>query len=389
MQVFKLYLKLFRKSIPTLGVYLGVFLTIAIVSTISMKDANSTIFEESKVPISYINHDEESILLQGFKSYLGESSEFVEIEDTQEGILDALFFREVTYILVIPEGFTEDFLSGKEPVLVKQSVPDSIDAANIDMSVNNYLNTARIYHRHMEDLSQEQMVQKIAKDLNTQVKVDLYSGEIDKVDSNYTVFYYNYLVYAILSFLILGIGSIMVTFTNIDIKRRNFSSPITLVNFQFQQILATLSFALICDALLIFTGSLLSGESLFHKTSLLFIINVIVFTFAALSIAYLVGSLIKSREATNGIANVVGLGMSFISGVFVPTEYLGDTVIQIAKFTPAYWYTTANESIGNLTNFSWDNLSQIFGYMLIQLGFAVAIFSVSLVINKKKSTEAT
>ena len=388
MQVFKLYLKLFTKAIPTLGVYLGIFLLIAVLSTINMQDTEGNTFEESKVPIAYINHDEDSSLLRGFKAHLAKSTEFVQIEDTEEGILDALFFREVKYILIIPEGFTEDFLSGKEPLLVKQSVPDSIEAANVDMTVNNYFNTAKLYLNHMVDISEEERTEKIAQDLDTQVKVNLNSGDIDKADNSYTVFYYNFLVYAILSMLILGIGSIMMTFTNLDIKRRNFASPVSLVNFQMQQILGTLTFALICDVLLIITGSFLGGESLFHRTSLLFILNVIAFTMAALSIAYLIGSLIKTREAIQGIANVVGLGMSFIGGVFVPREYLGDTVIQISKFTPAYWYTTANEKIGVMTNFSWDNLSQIFAHMLIQIGFAIAIFTVSLVINKNKSKEA-
>lgn len=38
------------------------------------------------------------------------------------------------------------------------------------------------------------------------------------------------------------------------------------------------------------------------------------------------------------VSNVIALGMSFLSGVFVPIEFLGDGIIKIAHFLPAYWY---------------------------------------------------
>ncbi|MPW25727.1 ABC transporter permease [Alkalibaculum sp. M08DMB] len=387
MQVFKLYIKLFTKALPTIAIYIGVFLAIVVLSTLNNNDTNSTIFEESKVRIAYINRDEESILLQGFKNHLGNSSVFVDIEDTDEGLKDALFFRDATYILIIPEGFTRDFLSGNEPILNKIHLPDFMDAT-IDLAVNNYFNTARTYLNHIENLSEKEIVEKVTRDLNTKVEVNIYSGKVDQVDSSSTIFYYDYLVYVILSVMILGIGSIMITFSNLDIKRRNLASPISLVNYQFQQILAYLFFAVICLVIFISIGLLLTSQSLFQITSLLLILNVISFTTCALSIAYLVGSLVKSRGSTDMIANVIGLGMSFIGGVFVPIEFLGETVIQVSKFTPAYWYTTANGAIANLTNFTWNNLSSIFSHMLIQLGFTIAIFAVALVINKNKSTEA-
>lgn len=388
MKVFKLYFKLLRKSIPTLLVYIGIFLLITIMFTLSMKDTTSTIFEETKVRTAFINYDENSSLLREFKSYLGNSSEFIEIDEDIEGMQDALFFREVTYILTIPKGFTEDFLRGKDPSFKKYTVPDSATNHNVDMAVNNFLNTARVYRNNIENITEEALVEKITQDLDIQVNVDLYSGKVEKEDNSLQVFYYNYLVYAILSVLILGISSIMISFTDLDIRRRNYASPISLYSIQFQQILGHITFSLICVVLFAIIGSILNAQSPFEKTSMLFILNLTMFTLAALSIAYLVGSLTKSREITNGIANVLGLGMSFVSGVFVPMEFLGETTIQIAKFTPAYWYTTANSAIGNLSNFTWEHLLPIYSNMLIQLGFALAIFTISMVINKKKSREA-
>ena len=387
MRVFKIYFKLLKKSLPTLLIYIGIFLLITIMFSLSIKDSVDNVFEGSKVRTALINNDKDSYLLQELKSHLANSSEFIVIDESVEGMQDALFFREVSYILVIPKGFTESFLHGKELSLKKYTVPDSAINHNVDIAINNFLNTAKVYRNNIQNITEETLISKTIQDLDAQVNVSIHSDERKNINRKFQVVYYNYLVYAILSVLILGISSIMISFSNLDLRRRNYTSPLSLYSIQFQQILGHIVFALICVVLFVLTGNILDGQLLFDKISMLFILNTLIFTFPALSIAYLVGSLTKSREITNGIANVIGLGMSFLSGVFVPMEFLGEAAIQLAKFTPAYWYTTANVIIGNLSHFTWEQLSPIYGHMLIQLGFAFAIFAMSLVVNKKKSTE--
>ena len=46
----------------------------------------------------------------------------------------------------------------------------------------------------------------------------------------------------------------------------------------------------------------------------------------------------KKAETVSMVSNVIALGMSFLSGVFVPIEFLGDGIIKVAHFLPAYWY---------------------------------------------------
>jgi hypothetical protein len=67
------------------------------------------------------------------------------------------------------------------------------------------------------------------------------------------------------------------------------------------------------------------------------------------------------------IAILIGTTMtlSFISGVFVPQQLLGNTVQTIASFTPIYWYVKASNDIHNLIIFSSENLKPILSSMLI------------------------
>jgi ABC-2 type transport system permease protein len=81
----------------------------------------------------------------------------------------------------------------------------------------------------------------------------------------------------------------------------------------------------------------------------------------------------------------VALGFCFISGVFVPQQFLGSSVLEIASFTPSYWFVKANNQIAELTQFDFAYVEPIVSGMLIQVGFALAFFTVALVIGKKKS----
>lgn len=382
MQVFKLYLKIIKKNLPGIMLYLGIFLFIVVLITTISKDTSSTAFEQSKVRIAYINEGAQSPLTNGFRDYLKEYVEFVEVEETEEGMRDALFFRIVEYIIIVPDGFVEGIEKDKPIKLKKLAVSDSTSAAYLDMNVENYFNTARNYIKNTE-LSLEEIVDYVKKDLDVSTKTNINAKKLE--DNGALQFYFNYSAYALTAVLIIAISSIMLSLGDIHIKRRNRISPIPIAKSQFQQVLGLFIIVLFIDLLLIFIGLFFRGESDYFVFVLLSV-NLLSLSIAILSIAYLVGTTTRNREAANGIANILSLGFSFLSGVFVPRELLGEAALQIGKFTPTYWFVMANDSIFKLSNYSLDKLSTIFISMAVQYGFGVAFFAIALVISKKNRT---
>ncbi|MDF2523718.1 MAG: hypothetical protein K0R31_1359, partial [Clostridiales bacterium] len=304
-------------------------------------------------------------------------------DDTQK-LQDALFFREVEYIVKVPKGFTEGLLNGKVIQLEKTAVPGSTSGIYIDSVINKYLNTAKTYKSNMENLSDDELLSYIENDLaqKTEVKLNNSVGEVSK--SEKSAFYFNYLAYSLFATLILGVCSVMIVFNNTDLKKRNLCTPIKLKSMNFQLILANLSYAVLAWFAMIITSLFMYGNYMFTGRGLLFLLNSLVFTFAALSISFLIGNVIKSKNAMSAAANVVALGTCFISGVFVPQALLGKSVLILASFTPNYWYVKSNNIIASLVNFNMENLAPIFLNMLIVIGFAVAVLAVTLVVIKQK-----
>ncbi|WP_434796296.1 ABC transporter permease [Terrisporobacter vanillatitrophus] len=385
MQVYKAFFKVIHKNLSQISIYIVVFVVFAIALGSTKQSPNDINFEDTKVNIAFINQDEDTKIVEGLKKYLSTNTNIVSIGTTKEELQDALYFREVEYIVTIPKGFTGEILSNNTKVNIeKTTIPNSVSEVYIDNLVNRYLNTAKKYNLALGNISQSDLVKYINKGLDYSTKVEVSTYESGYVSNIGCKNYYNYFAYSIFAILILGVTAVMLTFENKDLKMRNLSSALTMRSLNFQLVLGNISYAVVTWIIMILASFVMYKGYMLSMNGLLFLVNSFIFTLAALSIGLLISTFVKSRSAMSAAANVVSLGFCFISGVFVPQMYLGETVISIAKFNPTYWYIKANEEISVLVNFNMDNLIPIINSMLIVLGFAIAILSVTLVIMKQK-----
>jgi ABC-2 type transport system permease protein len=77
--------------------------------------------------------------------------------------------------------------------------------------------------------------------------------------------------------------------------------------------------------------------------------------------------------------------MSFLCGIFVPQQLLGDNLLSVSMFLPLYWYIKNHNMIFGYSDESF--LQETFWkYAGIQLLFIAALFSIALVTSKLKRT---
>ncbi len=390
MQVFKAYFKILKKQMVAILIYAGLFLGITIMVNMNQTKVDKEEFSIKKVPIMVVNEDGQNDFIDSFLKHMENYVTLVETEEDIEARQDALFYRKVRYIMTIPKGFTEAFLAGDEIALTKQTIPDSIESVSVDNTVNNYLNMAKVYLKHEPELNYDQLNIYIEKNLQEETEVAFSVVQEDAVENSnrFNVNYYNYLAYIIIAGFISAVSIIMFYFNGIDVRRKHSASPLTAKNMNFQLIFANFVFVMMYLIVFIVAGSFLNPGHRMNGNTILFWINAFTFSLTALSISYLIGITVKSKKAVSAIATAVSLSLAFISGVFVPQEYLGASVLKLASFTPAYWYVKANNTIANLVNISGTELAETLGYMAIQLGFAAAIISIALVVSKRKRQQA-
>lgn len=134
MQVFKAFYKSLRRQITSVLLYVIAFAAISVIMANTMSENTDTLFTAKRLTVAVFDHDNtaESRVLY---NYLDRTQNLTSIKDDNEAIADELFFRNVDYVLIIPDGFSENPDSLKN---VKQQ--NSSSAYFLDNSIDTFLN---------------------------------------------------------------------------------------------------------------------------------------------------------------------------------------------------------------------------------------------------------
>lgn len=261
------------------------------------------------------------------------------------------------------------------------TIPDSYGAIYTEMLLDRFLNIAKVYVD--SGMDQQQIVENMKTDFSKVANVEFMDAS-NNAGQGPLNFYYNFANYTILMICVYVIAMIMASFNNIKIKRRNLISKTNYKKINAQLFAGNFCLVLLIWALYAVIALVIYPNSMLTGQGLLMAINSLVFCISALSIGFLIGSLIKSKEATIGISNILALGSSFICGAFVPQEILSSFLLKVGKFLPSYWYIKTNDDIALLSNYNFNTLQPIFINMLIVLGFAILIYVITNITTKLK-----
>lgn len=361
--------------------YLVIFMFFAVFATNQSTDNSS--FKDVKPKVAIVNRDD-SIFSVGLVDYIAANTDLVEIKDSDMARKEAIYFQTASYIYEIPDNFGDDVFAGKSPIISTMQI-ESSDAAQARMLAENYIRLAGA--RIATGMSQAEVVAGIKEDLskaNTTVDV---RGSTNTTSLYKVEFFYNFTSYVVLALCTTIISTSMIIFTSRNIKRRNYISPLSYEKITGQLFLGNSIFVLGIWLLFVSASCILYPDAMFTLNGLLYALNLFVFSILALSIGFIIGNFIKSKNAVGGITNVIALGSSFLCGVFVPQQFLGESVLNIARFIPSFWYVKSNSLIYKLSDFEPTSISAILINMLIILGFAVVIFIVTIVSGRIKQKE--
>ena len=388
MQVFKAYFKIVKKNLPMLILYLVIFLSVVIGITASNQTREMVGFTARKSDLALINEDEGSALVKGLVSYIKQNANLVDVEKGEEALKDALFYEKIDYILKIPQDFSQAFMAGEDVQLEQTKGIDQTAGIQLEMLLNRFLNTASLYAKHGNNLTQAEVIEKTMKDLSLETPVEMKTFDSGLSDAALIAYFFNYASYSTIIILIFGISTFILVFNKSFIKQRTMCSPLSNNQIVFQRLLGDLVLALGLWLITTICGFLVHGKALLSANGALWILNLLIFSLVCLSISFLIGSLIKSKNALSAVANTIGLGTSFLCGAFVPQYLLGDSVLAVARFIPTYWYIRGNNLIAGLNTFNSETLGPVLMTFVIQIGFFVAIIAVSMVINKQLRVES-
>ena len=387
MQLFKAFMKVAKKRLPSSMIYFVIYGAITFLMSESYQSTMDANFQSRSLNICVIDEDG-SQASKSLTNYLDSLHELTELENDPEVLQDYLYYRYISYVLTIPAGFEEKLLEGEtDHLLLNVKVPGSTTGAFVDQQIDLYLRTIQIYLAGGYTL--EAAVHETDSSLAEAVPVNNLVFETESLSTPKSVFFfYRYLPYIFIVLLFVGLAPIVVIFNKKDLRERTFCSSLHLNNRNLQLALGCVVYALVVWAAFLLLGTAAYGRAMFTANALYAMLNSFIFLLISAGLTMFISIFTPNDNVANMLANIIGLGMSFLCGVFVEPSLLSEGVLKIARFLPAYWYIKANDMASGLSTQAFD-ISLYWEAIGIQLLFAVAIFAAALAASRIRRQKTT
>ena len=161
MTVFKAFWKVVLKYKGTIILYTVLLIVFGGINMTTSE--NQMTFENVKPDVFIINKDSEVGITKNLIDYISTNSNIIEIEEDEEKINDALFYRDVNYIVCIPENYRDDILNSKNPEINIKKTGD-YNSSLAEMMLSRYIKIQNIYSSSIDN--EEDLIKMINTNLS-------------------------------------------------------------------------------------------------------------------------------------------------------------------------------------------------------------------------------
>ena len=373
-----------------------VFIYVAILTSLSVINLNAapvTDFVDTKPEITIVSQNSSDLgtkpFTKKFLDYLSKNTKIINLKESE--ITDALFYQKISMILYLPEDLESKILSGQK-VTLNYRTSGNYTAELSKNLIKRYFELQRTEILESKNSSKEQSnilsenSEKIISNLNQKLDQSPTVRLASKNATNLSKIaaFFNFASYTIMAIILYVTCFINASFNKSSVKKRTMVSSLHLKKYNFSLLLANSIFAFSVFALLTTLSFFVLGNIVLTPFFIFEILNILLYTLAALTLAELVSTFNLSRDAVSGVVNLLSLAPAFLSGAFVPTYFLPNFVLTIAHIFPTYWFIDTNNKITTMTEFSFNSFLTILPNLLILVLFSIIFIVANLVLSKKK-----
>ena len=339
MQVCKTFARVAKKNLPNTFIYFVVFMVILIAMSANASATNGKQFQVSSVNLCIFDEDQ-STASAALSDYLSSLHHIVSLNASDRDTLqDNMYYYQIDYVLTIPKDFEQNLTSQSIENLVETSKrKDSCSGYFVDRQIDNYIQALVLYMKSGASISDA--IASTNTSLAAVPEVETVSFSNTEKSGNDTMYYFfQYFPYVILMMLLEGLSPVLMAFRKPLMKARLSCGALPQSRISAQLGLGCLIYVFLWWLGFLAIATVLYGPAqLFSHNGLFCILNSAVYLLIATAIALLLGSFPMDFNIINMIANILGLGTSFLCGIFVPQAYLGEKVLTVGRFLPTYWY---------------------------------------------------
>lgn len=378
MIVFSTFWRIVKKYKGTILLYTVMLIMFGGINLTS--NSTNDMFTPTKPNIFIVNKDSNMGLTKNLINYLKKNTNVVSLEDDEEKINDALFYRDISYVIYIPKNYSKDLLDKKDVTIDIKSSKDYTSSLT-EMMLDKYLNV----QSNLVNITnnQDELVNMINNtlDVNSEVVV---SSKLDNSYLNRVSRYFNFGSYSLLAVIIFIVTLVINSFKENTINKRIIVSSFNYKKHNSLLMLSSFVYSLIVWVLFSLLSVILLGKDMISLRGILYFVNTFMFVIPILSFGILISTLVNNKDSIGGIVNVVSLGSAFLCGAFIPTEYLPKIVLSIAHVFPAYYFIDSNNLLSSMEIINFSNLTPVFINYFVLIIFMLIFIVVNNYVLKKK-----
>lgn len=373
-----------------------VFIYVAILTSLSVINLNAapvTDFVDTKPEITVVSQDSSDLatkpFTKNFLNYLSKNTKIIDLKESET--TDALFYQKISMILYLPEDLESKILSGQK-ITLDYRTSGNYTAELSKNLIKRYFELQKTEILESKNSSKEQsntpsedsekIISRLNQKLDQSPTVRLASKNATNLSK--IAAFFNFASYTIMAIILYVTCFINASFNKSSVKKRTMVSSLHLKKYNFSLLLANSIFAFSVFALLTTLSFFVLGNIVLTPFFIYEILNILLYTLAALTLAELVSTFNLSRDAVSGVVNLLSLAPAFLSGAFVPTYFLPSFVLTIAHIFPTYWFIDTNNKITTMTEFNFNSFLTILPNLLVLVLFSIIFIVANLVLSKKK-----
>lgn len=374
MTVFKTYWKIVKKNIGIIILYTVMLL---VFGTMNLKaNKNSFEFISSKPDIIIVNNSS-GIITDNLISYLKTNANVKNITDEND-IDDAVFFRDANYVIYIPKEFENKIENGKE-FNIDIKTNNSYDSYIASELLNKYLD---VFSKYMNLYNDKILaIQKLDNTLNK--KADVVIENKTNLNGKTSLFY-NFSSYSIMAIVIYIICLVLSSFNDEKISKRTNVSGMNYKTFNNYLYISSFTFTFIIFIVYLILSFLILKSSILNINGFLYSLNMFIFFIVSFTMAILISNLVKSKGAISGVVNVISLGSAFLCGAFIPVKYMPSFALKIAHIFPTFYFIDNNEYIASLQNLDKASYEFVLKNFIIMIIFIIFFLILNTLVTRFK-----
>lgn len=390
MIVFKTFWRIMKRYWWIVFIYVAILTSL---SVINLKTAPVTDFVDTKPEITIVSQNPSDLatkpFTKNFLNYLSKNTKIIDLKESET--TDALFYQKISMILYLPEDLESKIISGQK-ITLDYRTSGNYTAELSKNLIKRYFELQRTEIFESKNSSKEQSnilsedSEKIISSLNQRLDQSPTVRLASKNATNLSKIaaFFNFASYTIMAIILYVTCFINASFNKSPVKKRTMVSSLHLKKYSFSLLLANSIFAFSVFVLLTTLSFFVLGDIVLTPFFIFEILNILLYTLAALTLAELVSTFNLSRDAVSGVVNLLSLAPAFLSGAFVPTYFLPSFVLTIAHIFPTYWFIDTNNKITTMTEFNFSSFLIILPNLLILVLFSIIFIVANLVLSKKK-----